>query len=110
VFRNIGGAGKHLWGLREQCTFMPQTNHSGKVFTVEQLTFKRSKGKCVSRANYQVEETRYRIGYWIVGKKNRRNGQWTWGQFTPSIPAGDLGQLLEKAIRGAPFVDAILVA
>ena len=33
----------------------------------------------------------YRFGYYMVGRRGRAAGRWTWGQFSPHIPHADLG-------------------
>lgn len=69
--------------LLRQSTF-PQ-----KMFVLEKIRFQES-----SQKNRKEE---IRIGYYIVGKKGRMKGRWTWGQFCPFFPRRDLKQIIARA-------------
>jgi len=38
-----------------------------------------------------------RFGYYIIGKRPRMAGKWTWGQFAPHIPLEDFRAIVEEA-------------
>ncbi len=66
---------KFVW---QQATEYPE-----KVFILQELVSER--GKLI------------RIGYYIIGKKQKMNGKWVWGQFCPFITIKDLKSLINKA-------------
>jgi len=43
--------------------------------------------------------TEYRLGYYIIGKRGRMLGKWTWGQFATFVPVEDLQRLVNEAKR-----------
>jgi len=61
-----------------------QSTYPEKIFVLEEIKFENGK-----------EELR--LGYYIIGKKGRKKGKWTWGQFCPFIPKRDLIRLIKKA-------------
>ena len=93
--KDVNRQARHYW-KREAWTFMPQHNVPEKVFVVERLRRVRTEGKS-SHSQIKLGDIEYRLGYYIVGKIGNRKGKWTWGQFCPLIPQGDLQKLLDKA-------------
>jgi hypothetical protein len=96
AMKDIGRRGKHHW-TREAWTFMPQHNHGQKVFVLERLRFSHVEGERAYEGGAQPGDVEYRIGYWIVGRIGKRAGKWTWGQFSPMIPARDFDKLISLA-------------
>lgn len=62
-----------------------QYDKGGKYFILEEVDF------------LENNKTSYRIGYWIIGEKESKRGQWIWGQFCPLITDRDLEKLIKKA-------------
>ena len=93
--KDVSRQARHYW-KREAWTFMPQHNVPEKVFVIERLRRIRTEGKPTHR-QVKLGDIEYRLGYYIVGKIGNRKGKWTWGQFCPLIPQGDLQKLLDKA-------------
>ena len=48
------------------------------------------------RKDLQNEEM-FRFGYYIVGKKPKMSGKWTWGQYAPFISADDFSAMIKEA-------------
>ena len=75
---------------------MQQNNVDEKIFSFERLNLIE-----VNRENShpktQVEDIKYRIGYYIIGKNGNKKDKQTWGQYCPMIPHIDLINLLKKA-------------
>jgi hypothetical protein len=88
--------GLYTWE-REAWTFMPQSNLPEKVFVVERIRLVSVQGERAYEGGARPGDREYRFGYYTIGRIGRRAGQWTWGQFSPMIPEGDLMPLVEKA-------------
>jgi hypothetical protein len=58
-----------------------------KVFVLQEIKFRDKK------------LTVLRLGYWIIGKKEKSRDKWVWGQFCPFIVGEDLKKLISKAER-----------
>jgi len=69
--------------VKKQVT-LKQSNYPKKIFVLQELQFENGKKEI-------------RIGYYIVGKRGRAKGKWTWGQFCPFFPKKDLVKLIKKA-------------
>ena len=69
--------------VKKQVT-LKQSTYREKVFVLQELQFENGKKEI-------------RIAYYIVGKKGRAKGKWTWGQFCPIFPRKDLIDLIKKA-------------
>lgn len=67
--------GNFVW---QQATEYPE-----KVFILQEVVSQRNK--------------LLRLGYYIIGKKQKMRGKWAWGQFCPFITAKDLKILIKKA-------------
>ncbi len=63
---------------------LKQTNYPKKIFVLQDLQFENG-----------IKEIR--IGYYIIGKRGRAKGRWTWGQFCPLFPKKDLIKLIKMA-------------
>ena len=68
---------------------LPQSDYPKKIFILQEILFTGEwKGK-----------KEIRIGYYIIGKKGKMKGKWTWGQFCPFFPKQDLEKIIEMAKR-----------
>jgi hypothetical protein len=94
--KDIGRRGKFYFE-REAWTFLPQHNLPKKVFIFERLRKVKFVGRISYGTAWKTGDIEYRIGYFIVGKINKANGRWIWGQFCPLIPAQDFNKLILKA-------------
>lgn len=45
-----------------------------------------------------TDRIQFRLCYWIIGKKPRMKGEWTYGQSAPMIDEKDLKEIILKAI------------
>jgi len=66
-----------------------QSTYPQKMFVLEKIRFQESPQK---RRKEEI-----RIGYYIIGKKERMKGRWVWGQFCPFFPPRDLEKLIVRA-------------
>jgi hypothetical protein len=73
---------QHHWEIAK-CALKPQSDYPEKIFSI-QLMKESSSGK-----------KEVRIGYYIVGKKDKYKNKWAWGQFCPFIPQKDLKEICE---------------
>ena len=96
--KDIGRRGKFYF-KREAWTFLPQHNLPEKVFVFERLRKAKFTGSISYTNSWKNGDIEYRIGYFIVGKINRANGRWIWGQYCPLIPASDFKRLIAKATK-----------
>lgn len=94
--KDIGRRGANTW-VRDAWTLMPQHNHPEKVLSVERLRRAAVIGERAVLGGANEGDIEYRFGYFVVGRIGRAAGRWTWGQFTPLIPAPDLPRLLAQA-------------
>ena len=92
--KDINRKGKLVF-RRESVKVIKQHNHPEKVFTIEKLSLRKVHGS--TQRPHRIGEVEYRIGYYIVGKIRNKRGKWTWGQYSPMIPAKDFRKLLRKA-------------
>ncbi len=66
------------------------TGHAeGKIIVLQKIRGEDSWGG--------LNETEFRLGYYIIGKKPAMRGKWVWGQFAAMVPLEDFKALLEKA-------------
>lgn len=69
----------------------------GPPIVVQQSTY-REKAFVLQRIRFEDNGTvELRLGYFIIGKKPRRKGQWVWGQYCPLIPEKDFKKLIMEA-------------
>lgn len=76
---------------------MPQSYYPSKVFVIEWLRMHGREGDSETVGGAVTGDIEYRIGYYVIGKIGNRRGRWTWGQYCPLIPHGDLLPLIERA-------------
>ena len=95
--KDIGRKTK-MFFTREKWTLMQQSNMPQKVFLVEKLK-KHScdKDKMAYPKSWRDGDIEYRIGYYIIGRINKAENKWIWGQFCPIIPEKDLNLLINSA-------------
>jgi len=93
--KDISRKGWRIWKC-EACTFMQQSDYPEKVFVVERLRYMRDEGSLPPWPP-DFDHCQYRIGYFIVAKVGKRQGNWWWGQYCPFIPSRDFHQLIKKA-------------
>ena len=62
----------------------PESTNARKVFYLQKLEFE----------NGKVE---LRLGYYILGEKQRMKNRWVWGQFTPLMHVIDFKRIINKA-------------
>ncbi len=44
------------------------------------------------------DQVMIRFGYYIIGKRPKMMGKWTWGQFAPFIAAEDFSAMIKEAV------------
>jgi hypothetical protein len=96
VAKDMMQTGKHHYRI-EQGTFRVQSNNPMKVHSIERLRWERFVPKRPGdkpRRDHNPDELAYRIGYWVV---TRREDDRVWGQYSLIAPVQDLESLLEKA-------------
>jgi hypothetical protein len=91
--KDIGRRGKHLWAI-EAGTYRQQSNLPEKVFSLERVRMVRRADNATYPGGAQEGDVEYRFGYYMLAPGRQR---WWWGQYSPIIPAADLGPLLEQA-------------
>ncbi len=101
--KDIGRAGWGYWVV-EAITLMPQTSLPEKVLSIERIRFDSFTGEAAYAGGAQVGDREYRFSYFMRGRIGRALGMWTWGQFSPFIPAQDLRALLAKATAEGTFL------
>ncbi len=42
---------------------------------------------------------RYRLGYYIIGKKPKMAGKWVWGQYAPIMRKRDFRAILQRVLK-----------
>lgn len=57
----------------------------------------------LQRIEYDDGNTELRFGYYVIGKKGRMKGKWTWGQFSPFIPLDNFINMVDEAKRKGWF-------
>ncbi len=77
---------------------MPQSDYPEKVFVIERLRYIGDEGSPPPWPT-NFDRCQYRIGYFIVAKIGKRQGNWWWGQYCPFIPSRDFHDLMGKAER-----------
>lgn len=68
--------------------FQQASESPEKVFVLQEVESNSAKEK---------GQKSLRIGYYIIGKKEKMRGKWVWGQYAPFITDKDLKILIEKA-------------
>lgn len=61
----------------------PQSDLPTKIFCIERLKFDNGRDEI-------------RFCYYIIGKRPRMKGRWTWGQFAPLVPFKDFKILVRE--------------
>jgi hypothetical protein len=57
-----------------------------------------SKILMLQKVRFEDGAEELRLGYYIIGKKGRMKGRWTWGQFAPFVPAEDWDEVNRFAL------------
>jgi len=96
--KDIGREGKIVF-RRLDWVFIKQSNLLDKTFIIEKLRKEKCEDEISYPESWKVGDIEYRICYYIVGKIGKRKNEWTWGQFCPFIPQGDLQSVFEAGIE-----------
>lgn len=91
--KDIGRKGRNRWFV-EAATYRTQSNLREKVFVIERLRLVQRAENTTYPGGAQVGNIEYRFGYYTIAPAS---GRWWWGQYSPLIPAEDLGPLLAQA-------------
>ncbi len=74
------------WRIEDEI-ILSQTNSDRKIIVFQKMR------------NLEEDRVEFRLGYYMIGVKPRRKGQWVWGQFCLFIPQEDLVELIRRAKR-----------
>lgn len=91
--KDIGRRANHRWRV-EAATYRVTSNLPEKVFCIERLRLTRRAEITTYAGGAQEGDVEYRFGYYVLAPGRNR---WWWGQYSPIIPAKDLGPLLAQA-------------
>ena len=88
VTMNPIGGGKPIHRDKIRLVWLRQSDYPDKIMTIEEIS------------GGTPEKRELRFGYYIIGKKGRKKGRWTWGQFAliaPKEPNHDIQNLIQLA-------------
>jgi hypothetical protein len=96
--KDIGREGR-MGRVREAWTWRVQANYRVKVLVVERFRTVAEEGSRAYQWGGQINDVEYRFGYWTLGRIGRKNGVWTWGQYSLLAPPEDWEALITAARR-----------
>ena len=65
----------------------PQTGTADKIIVLQKLRYQESK------------DVELRLAYYIIGKRPKMLGKWTWGQYATFLPISDFQAIVDEARR-----------
>jgi hypothetical protein len=65
----------------------PQTEYPCKMIVLQKLRYQ------------ERDLVEFRLGYYIIGKRPRMAGKWTWGQYATFLPQSDFQAVVDEARR-----------
>jgi len=73
-------------------------------FTITDETYVKQSDSCkkliyLQKIAFDDGRVELRLGYYIIGKRPRMRGRWTWGQFATMLPAKDFKRIVGCAKR-----------
>lgn len=81
--KDVNREAMHVY-RRDAWTFLVQDTYAEAVIVLERLTHLETIGVPVPM---KLPAAEYRLGYFIVCRVGRASGNWTWGQFSPTMLA-----------------------